>query len=226
MMMSPITPTRTAFAALAIGAVFALSTPAYATTTSLIVGDNLTSDGIGIGTITCTNAAGGAPPEACEGFTGGHTDADLDGIADGPGVLSGTDADLYSTPNSDPETELALVNNLAGESFTLADFTKIEMGDGILGDGDTDENASFTSNALYILFKFGAGALAGDTAVIKNTGLISFDVEYLKRAMGSGGLSHIALVGVIPLPAALMLMLTAVGGLAWVGRRRRAAGEA
>ena len=56
-----------------------------------------------------------------------------------------------------------------------------------------------------------------------NSGLVELSVTYTKNGAKAGGISHVAEwdLAVISLPAALPMFLAALGGLLWVGRRRR-----
>jgi hypothetical protein len=154
-------------------------------------------------------ASGVVSPE-CQGFTG----AGSTGFPTGLGTLSGTTADQYDVSPSNPTSETLALNTLAGTSFTLTDFAKTNTS-GV-------DSFSFVTLAEYFMIKLGAGHFFFQN----NAGLATLVVTYNKNGVGgagAGGLSHIAEWGmaVIPLPAALPMFLASLGGLLWVGRRRR-----
>jgi len=109
--------------------------------------------------------------------------------------------------------EKDLLEKASGETFS--DFSK-----------DENPSTTFTSNAMYILFKIGNSPSIG---VLKNNSGFLQEYTYSKSPNGHG-LSHIAEAGkglpemppaaVIPLPAAGWLLLAGIGGLAAMRRRK------
>ncbi len=185
-------------AAVAIAALAAK--PAVVEAASLSVVDTL--GGSATATILCG--------DACEGLVAGSI-----------GALSTSEALTYDQPTgpggaSAPNVAL-LLNSLAGTSFT--DGVRTDMGSGVLGDGDTDESASFSSTAEWVAFKFGT-----DLAFVKNTAGVGQTYDWTK--LTSSGLSNITEFGgvtaPIPLPAAGWMLIAGVAGLVAAGRRRRA----
>lgn len=87
-------------------------------------------------------------------------------------------------------------------------------------DGSPDTN--YVSNAFYQLFKIGTTPNVG---VLVNTAGVAQEYWFEQLADGSG-LSHISDYGEvapIPVPAAGILLITALGGLGVAARRRRKA---
>jgi hypothetical protein len=124
--------------------------------------------------------------------------------------FSGSAADLFDLANSSAATELAFVNSVVDPDFASGTKTDVNL-----------NSFTFVSSAAYILFKIGA---TPDYALIRN--LFAGNTFDFSAFAGEGaGLSHITeygtVSGVIPLPAALPLFLTAFGGLAFFGWRRR-----
>ena len=138
------------------------------------------------------------------------------------GTWSSTRGDMFTVHPPSDANELAFVNTYVDPDF-LANGTK-----------DNSGATAFTSTALYILFKIGGGNEFA-TALIHNTsgGLLNF--SFTQIATGSG-LSHISEFGeacppdffgcgppvnVIPLPAGLPLLLSALGIGAILRRKGR-----
>jgi hypothetical protein len=120
--------------------------------------------------------------------------------------------DFLDTTYADGEGETwekNLLASVAGETGLA--FSKNE-----------DPDTSYSSNALYQLFKIGKTPNVG---VLKNTAGVVQTYSFDQVATGSG-LSHISNYGVVapvPLPAAGLMLITALGGLGFAARRRRKA---
>lgn len=120
--------------------------------------------------------------------------------------------------NVSDERDFANANRKAGDAM-LTGGTRVD---------GTSGSMNFSSSALYIVLKIGGGGKSpiNDLMLIRNTssGLIAFSWD----ASGtSAGLSHYTEFGqtaVIPLPAGGLLLITALGGLGIMARRRRKAG--
>jgi hypothetical protein len=188
---------KAAVGAMALG-FFALAARPADAVTVITINDTISS-------ISCSGT------NSCAGFT----QSGSPGAPSGLGTL-GTTADLFHLANSSPTTETAALNTLAGTSFLATDETKVDS-----------PATSFIVNALYFMIKIGGGTLPGheDHAFFKLLVPGEVQIVYDQNGQTSGGLSHIAVWGgtvtPIPLPAALPMLLTAIGGLFMLGRRRR-----
>jgi hypothetical protein len=150
----------------------------------------------GTAQVTCTLS--------CEAFTLGGSP----GAPTGLGTLSGSDADPYGLANSNPSTEVAALNTLAGTSFTTTDHNKVDVGGA--------STFSFMTFAEYFILKVGSVH-----TFFKNTAGNEVTVEYLQTG-SAGGLSHYSEVGQVPLPAALWLMGAGLAGLGFASRKNKA----
>lgn len=149
------------------------------------------------GTATCS--------QTCEGL-----------VAIGPSVWATDGAVLFTVHPPSAAIELAFVNSVTGLNF--ASGTKTE---------DTPDDMSFFTNALYILMKIGGGN-ENATFLIHNTWGEGLNISWLSVSGGGNGLSHYTEFGsappaTVPVPAAGLLLLGALGGLAALRRRRRVA---
>lgn len=128
--------------------------------------------------------------------------------------------------NANPSTVAGLLNNLAGTTFTGEDATRTEAGG--------QESATFTTAAEFFVLKLG-----NNFAFFQNfDDLITVDYDVIAQGAGLG-LSNVTFFGgapgqgpgqgpgegpgitPIPVPAALPLFLGALGGLGFLGYRRR-----
>lgn len=192
----------------AVVSVVALSgaAPAAVVTLDAVQGDELA------GEITCS--------DSCLG---------LYGLEDP--TLSDSFATVFPQPpggrgGQSPDRVADFLSSLADTDFETG--TRTDLGAGELA-GDTDESASFSTDALWVALKLGA-----NYAIVQNTSGSSISISWSKLASGGGfGLSNITEFGevdgggggtpeVIPLPATALLLLGGLGGLAAVGRRRSA----
>ena len=133
-------------------------------------------------------------------------------------VFSTTEGRLFAVDNS-AQSEADWVNANTGSSFSKDDAEdgKTELDE--LGVVVDKENFTFTTDAMFILFKIG---FAPETTLVKN--LSGGTLELTWKATGRGaGLSHYTEFGAvaIPLPAGGLLLITALGGLGIAVRRRR-----
>ncbi len=124
------------------------------------------------------------------------------------GAFSPTRADMRTVHPPSAANELAFVNSVVPETFIS----------GI----KTDDPGNFTSNALYILFKIGGGNTFATTLIMNTAGAVQ-SYSYIPVAGTGSGLSHINEFGVIPIPAAGVLLISALAGLGFASRRRRKA---
>jgi hypothetical protein len=151
----------------------------------------------------------------CQGFIGGGAP----NFPTSMGTPSSTMADLYDLPNGNLTTATNALNILAGTTFAVSDGVKTDTG-GV-------DSLTFVTDAAYFMIKIGGGTLAGSNAFFKILNPGGVTVTYDKMGQTSGGLSQIAAWGggiqVIPLPAALPMLLGALGGMFVIGRRRRTA---
>lgn len=151
----------------------------------------------GTAQVTCTLS--------CEAFTLGGSP----GAPSGLGTLSASDAAKYGLANSNPSTEVAALNTLAGTSFTTADHNKVDAGGA--------SSFSFMTLAEYFILKIGSVH-----TFFKNTSGNEVTVEYLQTGR-AGGLSHYSEVGsAVPLPGALWLMGAGLAGLGFSSRKKKA----
>jgi hypothetical protein len=145
----------------------------------------------------------------CEGFTlGGSTS-----FPTGPGTLSTTEAAYYGLGGSSPANETLALNTLIGAVTFNPDGS-----DATKSVESPDPN--FFTSAEYFSFKLGAG-----TYFFHLFGTGNVNIIYEEIGGSGSGLSHYTEWGMseVPLPAALPMFLLALGGLGFVGRRRRQA---
>lgn len=120
-------------------------------------------------------------------------------------------------PNEANETAFANANRNGGPEVAFT--TKTDLDDIPGADG---ENFDFMSTAEYILLKIGGGNTL-NTALIHNLSGGILNLNFSTDAQGSG-LSHyteFSQTSVVPLPAALPLLLTAIAGFGFVGRCKK-----
>ena len=171
--------------------------PAFAST--LMIGG-------GVASVSCT--------PSCAGIIGGSvTSSPSLGVAGGTlGSLSSTNASLYGFSPSNPVNEAKALNALAGTSFTS----------GIQTDMGGASSATFSTLASWIALKIGNSHF-----FLQNTaGPVTLFITYLQssgKAGAGGGLSHITeFGGEIPVPGAIWLMGSALAGLGFANRKKKA----
>ncbi len=120
-------------------------------------------------------------------------------------------------PNEANETAFVNANRNGGPAVEFGQ--KINIDDIPGADG---EDFDFMSTAEYILLKIGGGNSL-NVALIHNLSGGKLNLNFSTTAQASG-LSHYTEFGetsVVPLPAALPLLLTAIAGFGLVGRRKK-----
>lgn len=136
-------------------------------------------------------------------------------------------SDLFIDGNSSsPANEASFVKAITGVEFSavaqkttgIVTSNPVNPGDPVKG------SASFTTSALYILLKIGNEP---NLTIIKNTGGPDNLFTYTPKASQGAGLSHYSEFGTagggnfdVPLPAGLPLLLSGVGVMAFVARRK------
>ena len=180
----------------AAAALLAMATPAFANTLTV---------GGGIASVTCT--------PSCAGIVGGSITSSSQGTATGTaGSLDNASATLYSFSPSNPATEAAALNVLAGTNFTT----------GVQTDAGGVNSLTFSTVAAWIGLKLGAG-----TFFLQNTsGPVTLLITFLKAsgpAGAGGGFSHYTEFGnAIPIPGAIWLMGAGLAGLGFANRKKKA----
>jgi hypothetical protein len=139
-------------------------------------------------------------------------------VAVGPSVWATDGAKLFAVNPPNDTNEKNFVNSATGSSFGNGTKTEVANGD----------NYSFFTDALYILMKIGGGGGSTPaTFLIHNTFGQGLKITWNSVSGGGNGLSHYNEFGTalppVPLPATGVLLIGALGGLAAVRRRRRAA---
>lgn len=142
------------------------------------------------------------------------------------GALPGSEAFAFDKPgNANPTSITNLLNTILGTSFATGIRTNAE-GDNddepdfnttLMCDDDEGELCMFSSGAAFIGIKFGK-----KIAFVSNMTGGEVKLTFTKFS-GKGGLSNITEIGtatVVPVPAPLALLLTAIGGLGLLGRRK------
>lgn len=171
---------------------------AEASTTIYVVDDETE-----FGTIVCSGA--------CKGL-----------LDDGsPRTLSGSRADIFSQPGGGQDADKVADYLRSLTDVTFTDGIRSNMGGGILdGAGNNDDEASLTSGAEWIAFKFGT-----NYAFLKNVSASEITYTWTKKdGKGLSNVTEFGAVNVIPLPAAGWLLLGGLGALGVLGRWRRTAG--
>lgn len=194
-MMTRLNAAKGALVGLAGLAALAMQPASAATTTVGLV----EGDGPVLAEVTCSDTVS----PVCAGFY-----AEIDDFSTEFATL------FEQEGNANPGTVAGLLNDLAGTTFTGEDAIRVEAGG--------QESATFTTSAEFFVLKLG-----NNFAFFQNfDDLITVNFEVLARGAGLG-FSNATFFGgdgtvaPIPLPAALPLFLTALGGLGFLGYRRR-----
>lgn len=123
--------------------------------------------------------------------------------------------ELFDGPaNSGDANEASWVNLVTGSSFTGTDVGA--------GKNAGSDGVNYITNALYVILKIGANP---NYTVVRNTSGGSFNFSWSGLKGTGAGLSHYVELGAsqVPIPAAGVLLIGALGGLGFAGRRRRKA---
>jgi hypothetical protein len=157
----------------------------------------------------------------CEGINSSATSntndpLSLPTVSTFTGFVSGF-SDLFIDGNSSSAANEALfVKDITGVTYAATTQNT---------SGIVNGNVSFTTSALYILLKIGNEP---NLTIIKNTGGLNNIFTYTSKAGEGSGLSHYSEFGtynggggtVVPLPAGLPLMLSGLGVMAFLARRK------
>ena len=112
-------------------------------------------------------------------------------------------------PNSSEAAEAVWLSMVTGDTYVAADLSKTDP---------ASDSTDYSTIALYTILKIG---LDPDYTVIKNTSGVQLTWSWTNLAGGGGGLSHFSSVTVVPLPAGLPLLLSALGFGAILRRKAR-----
>jgi hypothetical protein len=165
------------------------------------------------GTLLCGTEAS----LSCEGLLSDLPDGIYDPNVPGVDTADGFDssaADLFVIGSSSDAAELAFVNAaLAAYNTSVSSGTKTDV---------NQDSYTFTSSALYILFKIGTEP---NYALIHNTtgGAVTYDYSALRQE--GAGLSHITEFGgtvSVPEPHTSLLLGAGLLAMAFTWRRKKA----
>ncbi len=157
------------------------------------------------GTLTCSLGCAGLDSNYPDGSTTTNPILVPD-ATNAQGFTLSTASDLFSLANDSVSTETAFVNAVTGQSFP-ATGTQVT--------GQT----TFTTNAQYVFFKIGASP---DVTVVMNNSGAAQTYSYSTLDAQGSGLSHYMTFGsVVPLPPAALLFGSALGGIAFISRRKK-----
>ncbi len=130
-------------------------------------------------------------------------------------AFDSTVGELFDGPtNSGDANEASWVNLVTGSSFTGTDVGA--------GKNAGTSGVNYITNALYVILKIGTNP---NYTVVRNTSGGSFNFSWSGLRGTGAGLSHYVELGAsqVPIPAAGVLLIGALGGLGFAGRRRRKA---
>ena len=133
------------------------------------------------------------------------------GLIGDPATFSPDSASAYEIKPSDETTIASFFGALTGTDASLITVNKTDV-----PAGDDGEYFSFDVVAGYFFAKF--GELTAFFFTDKDQ-----TVTFAKGPGGPAGLSNYGTISVIPLPAAGVLLLSAIGGMALMRRRRKEA---
>lgn len=128
------------------------------------------------------------------------------------GALSPTTADAVDL---DSANEDQIASYLTSVGVMVDEVNKFDVGSGGLGGSGTDSDFSFDVVAGYFFTKY-----ANLTAFFYTE--TAQTVTFLKDGTGKGGLSNYGTVSEVPVPAAGLLLIGALGALGLMRRRRTA----
>ena len=165
----------------------------------------------------------GSAAQECRGFVGGNLVLSTRGqprvVGGSPAGLSDTAANIYSIGSNSPENEAQALD------FLIDGVDNDEFVTGNQVDTRGVASLSFQTSAQYLAIKVGLGHFFLELAGPGPINLFyTADGNNDSRAQSGGGFSHYTEFGqlsAVPVPAAGLLLVSALGGMGFAARRRR-----